>query len=240
MERRGPPPLSPIHAVMSCALLVLVLVLSACQPKGVTATTTVTASTPTAGTGTSPSRSRALAEAMIDVDPSASAAAIATGHFSGEHIDLPDVTVIASDGQTARFRSDIAAGNLLVVTFNYTTCESICPVGNVVMQALDRDAAARLKRPLRLLSITIDPGHDTPVRMRRAAAELGASPQWLWLTGQAAEMDLLLARFGAKPIDILTHDPIFLVGDSRTGRFIRLSGLPEPDQVLRHLADLDS
>ncbi len=160
--------------------------------------------------------------------------------FASELIELPEIAVIAADGRSARFRSEVAADHLLVIHFNYTTCRAICPVGNVVMQAIDRLADDGLKRPLRLLSITIDPSTDTPARMREASAAAGASERWWWLTGAAADMERLLGRFGARAVDIQTHDPLFLVGDARAGRFVRISGLPEPAQVLRQLAAFDS
>ena len=166
-----------------------------------------------------------------------------SGAFTSEDIDLPEVAVIAQDGRRHRFLADIAGDHLLVINFNFTTCESICPVGNVVMQAVDEladeQAGQALGRPLRLVSITIDPDNDTPERLRRAALEAGASARWFWLTGAPADVELLLRRFGARAVDIQTHDPIFLIGDARNGRFIRISGLPEPGRILRHLAAFD-
>ena len=166
-----------------------------------------------------------------------------TGNSRGfpiETIDLPDVMVIDTDGRPRRFLQDIAGGRLLVMNFNFTTCETICPVGNVVMKAVDERAGAEVDAPVRLLSITIDPAQDTPRRMRAAAEEVGASENWLWLTGSPADIDRLLGRFGARAAEIQLHDPIFLIGDARTGRFRRIIGLPEPERLLQMLKEIAS
>lgn len=203
-----------------------------------------------------PVAAAAAAAAAVEPVRSAPAAGPATSKaFASEIIDLPDVAVIAQDGRRHRFLADIAGDHLLVINFNFTTCESICPVGNVVMQAVDEQVGTWVvehsgeqrgeqtdrmpRRSARLLSITIDPDTDTPERLRRAALEAGASTRWLWLTGAPADVELLLRRFGARAVDIQTHDPVFLIGDARSGRFIRISGLPEPAEILRHLAAFD-
>ena len=51
------------------------------------------------------------------------------------------------------------------------------------------DAALGPAPAARLVTLTIDPGRDTPAALARAAADYGASDNWLWLTGDhTAEM----------------------------------------------------
>ncbi len=155
--------------------------------------------------------------------------------FPMEVIELPDIAVLDGEGRALSLRKEAVGDALLVVNFNFTTCETICPVGNVVMKAIDDRARTEVPMPVRLLSITIDPARDTPRKMRKAASEAGASAQWLWLTGAPADIDLLLGRFDARAADIQFHDPMFLIGDARSGRFRRIVGLPKPERVLEEL-----
>ncbi|MET3794497.1 SCO family protein [Aquamicrobium terrae] len=155
--------------------------------------------------------------------------------FPMEVIELPDIAVLDGEGRALSLRKEAVGDALLVVNFNFTTCETICPVGNVVMKAIDDRARTEVPMPVRLLSITIDPARDTPRKMREAAREAGASAQWLWLTGAPADIDLLLGRFDARAADIQFHDPMFLIGDARSGRFRRIVGLPKPERVLEEL-----
>lgn len=158
--------------------------------------------------------------------------------FPAERIELPDVRLLDSEGRAGSLRDEIAAGDLLVINFSFTTCETICPIGNLVLQEVDARAGREVGAEVRLLTITIDPTRDTPARMREAAEAVGAGPNWLWLTGEPAAIDLVLGRFGVGVADILFHDPVFLIGNARDGRFIRITGLPEPRQVLRILQEI--
>ena len=165
----------------------------------------------------------ALAAALMLAGPAA-----ADGR--GERLALPAISLIDQHGRVQNLRGPMTRGRVVVITFTFTTCESICPMGSAVMAELE-DAAPL--PDLRLLSITIDPAQDTPARMARAAEEFGAGEDWLWLTGAPADIDRLLEAVGATAGDITLHDPIFLVGDPDAGRFHRTLTLPDAAELAR-------
>lgn len=150
--------------------------------------------------------------------------------FAPERLSVPRVTLIDQYAREQEFHGPLTKGRLLVINFNYTTCDSICPIGNDVMAQLDDLLAP--DAPVRLMSITIDPGRDTPAHMRKAADSFGASDRWSWLTGSPGEMSRLLAAFDADVANIALHDPIFLVGDLDTQRFYRSLSMPDAQELL--------
>lgn len=152
------------------------------------------------------------------------------GEFALERLAAPQVTLIDQYARRQPFRGPLTDGRILVINFNYTTCESICPIGNEVMARLDE--ALPQDAPVALLSITIDPGRDTPAQMRKAADAFGASERWKWLTGKPREVERLLAAFDADVVNILLHDPVFLVGDTASSRFYRSQSMPQPEELL--------
>lgn len=94
---------------------------------------------------------------------------------------VPEFSLVERSGQpVTRAR---LLGRVSVVEFFYTRCEDSCPLQNAHLarlQAEHKDVA-----DLQLLSITVDPDHDTPPVLREYAARFGAEPQrWLFLTGQ--------------------------------------------------------
>lgn len=153
------------------------------------------------------------------------------GNFLSQRIVLPDVTLTDQHEAPRRLRDLALPKGLIVVNFSYTTCTSICPLGNVVMQVVE-ERRGEVARPVTLVSITIDPQRDTPSHMRKAAEEFGAGPDWAWLTGNPADIGAVLASAGARVDDIVLHDPIFLVGDPGSGQFYRSFSMPDPDQLL--------
>lgn len=152
-----------------------------------------------------------------------------SGDFAVEHLAVPEVTLTDQEGNPQPLPGPITAGRTVVVNFNYTTCQSICPIGNDIMAQLDSLLPA--DAPVSLLSVTIDPSRDTPQMMRRAAQEFGVSSRWHWLTGEVGEVRQLLEAFDADAYDLELHDPIFLVGDFASGRFHRSLSMPSADEL---------
>lgn len=83
-------------------------------------------------------------------------------------------------------RSEALRGQVLVVDFVYTNCRDTCPLLSARMAALQE----RLRRegllggPVQLLSLTVDPAHDTPDALRAYGERFGADPAaWRFLTG---------------------------------------------------------
>ncbi len=94
---------------------------------------------------------------------------------------VPEFSLVERSGEpVTRAR---LVGRVSVVEFFYTRCEDSCPLQNAHLarlQAEHKDVA-----DLQLVSITVDPDHDTPPVLREYAARFGADPRrWLFLTGQ--------------------------------------------------------
>jgi len=156
--------------------------------------------------------------------------------FAERPVSLPDVKLTDQNGVQHALASDIAGNALLVVNFNYTSCESICPIGNAMMQAIDKEAPSDLGKPVKLLSITIDPNTDTPEVIRKASSEFEPSRRWLWLTGNPDDVQALLSGVGTSVPDITLHAPLTLVGDAGSGRFYSIRTLPDANEVVALLA----
>jgi cytochrome oxidase Cu insertion factor (SCO1/SenC/PrrC family) len=77
-------------------------------------------------------------------------------------------------------RADLA-GKIVVVDFIFTSCSVTCPYVNAQMEKIQR---ATEGKPVRLLSITLDPADDSAPVLARYAPEFNADPaRWSFLTG---------------------------------------------------------
>lgn len=107
---------------------------------------------------------------------------------------VPDFALIERSGREVRladFRDTI-----WLADFIYTECQETCPTQSQQMASLQREFAA--EPDLRLVSITVDPVHDTPQVLSSYAGRYGADPErWLFLTGPKATI-YALARDGFK------------------------------------------
>ncbi len=105
---------------------------------------------------------------------------------------MPALALLDQGGR--RFSFAAPGGRTTIVSFIYTRCADACPL---VMAKFAR--LQRLLRgvPVRLVTMTIDPVFDTPAVLARYGRAYGADPsRWSLVTGPAARIDELAARFG--------------------------------------------
>lgn len=76
-------------------------------------------------------------------------------------------------------------GHWTVVTFLYTRCPDVCPLIAAHLNAALASPTGRALN-LRVLSVSVDPIHDTPAAVHRYVAEHRLVPAFRWLTGSPA------------------------------------------------------
>lgn len=92
------------------------------------------------------------------------------------------------------------AGRISVVNFIYTKCTETCPTQSLQLARLQTEFADA--PDLRLVSITVDPRHDTPEALRAYAERYGADPaRWLFLTGDKREIYCLATGMKLSVVD---------------------------------------
>lgn len=96
----------------------------------------------------------------------------------GDYGRVPPFTLTERSGR--RVTRDDLRGAVAVVDFIYTACTDTCPAQSLALSRLQDDFAGA---PLRLVSISVDPDHDTPAVLRRYAARYRAGDRWWFLTG---------------------------------------------------------
>jgi len=106
---------------------------------------------------------------------------------------VPPFTLIERSGR--QVTPDDLRGLVWVADFIYTECTESCPTQSLHFAALQREFAE--SAGLRLVSITVDPVHDTPAVLRRYAERYGAGERWWFLTGDKRDI-YCLAREGLR------------------------------------------
>lgn len=143
---------------------------------------------------------------------------------SVEHYTVPEVQLINQDGVKVDLKALLEIDQPVIVDFIYGTCTTICPVLSAGFANFQRKMAKEGKK-VRLISITIDPEHDTPHIMKEYLARYRAQPGWDFLTGTRADIDNVMTSFNAYIPDKMSHYPLNMLRNPKDGTWVRLFGI---------------
>jgi len=142
---------------------------------------------------------------------------------SVERYEVPDVTLVDQEGRPVRAREALGGPGPVILDFIYGTCTTICPVLSAGFASLQRRLGDESDR-VRLVSISIDPEHDTPEVTRAYLERYRARPGWDFLTGSREDVDALMRAFEAYVPNKMQHFPLTFLR-RRDGAWVRLYGL---------------
>jgi hypothetical protein len=80
---------------------------------------------------------------------------------------IPNPTLTTHDGRAVRFYDDLVRGKVVVLAFAYTRFEGSCPITTAKLAGVQRRLGERVGDDVSLVTITLDPDHDTQARGRR-------------------------------------------------------------------------
>ncbi len=162
-----------------------------------------------------------------------------SNHVDPPPANLPDIlkefTLTERSGKTVS--SEDLRGEPYLVSFFFSTCPSVCVMQNQALQKLQQEFRGK---PVKFLSITVDPETDTPETLREYALRFGADPeQWLFLTGDLTYIRRVSGEIYALAADKAFHSEKFVLVD-RDGKIIdRFSWRDEKqmERLKRELAE---
>ncbi|MFN8389108.1 MAG: SCO family protein [Bdellovibrionota bacterium] len=96
---------------------------------------------------------------------------------------VPAFRLVAEDQRS--FDENALRGKVSIISFFFTSCQGPCPKLNAELAKVQRSFGGEPK--LQLVSISIDPQHDTVDVLREYEKKLGANEEtWHFLTGEEA------------------------------------------------------
>lgn len=124
---------------------------------------------------------------------------------------VPDFSLVDQDGNT--FHSTDLKGKPYVISFFFTSCQTICPTIMGSMQKLQAHLTEQ-KLDVHLVSITVDPVTDTPERLKETGTRYQVdSTRWHLLTGtEAAVEDVVIHKFKTYLGKKTTRDGVMDIG----------------------------
>ena len=125
----------------------------------------------------------------------------------------------------------------VLVDFIFGTCTTICPVMSAGYSNLQRKLGEESEQ-VRLVSISIDPEHDTPEVMKSYLQRYRAKPGWDFLTGSRADIDKVMRAFDAYVPDKMSHRPVMFLRAPGEKEWIRIYGLVSTRELMEEYRQL--
>ena len=149
-------------------------------------------------------------------------------------VEIPDVTLIDQDAQLVTLLELVEGKEIVIVDFIFGTCTTICPILSAGYSNLQRRMGSGPGGPT-LLSISIDPEHDSPEVMTKYLKRYRAQPGWFFLTGDRDDIDLVMRAFDAYVPDKMSHQPVSFIKSTRPGEWLRIDGLVSTADLITEL-----
>jgi len=160
---------------------------------------------------------------------------------------LPRITLAPGFALTDQNGSQISnedlRGQIVLYNFTYTNCEECAQTDEVMAQVQNRlDEVATEDIPIKLVTISVDPEHDTPDVLTEYAQSLGANPdQWVFATGSPAMLKSVIGGgfslfYQQREDGAFDLDPGFMLIDGNgIMRAEYRTAVPEIDIMLRDI-----
>lgn len=143
---------------------------------------------------------------------------------------LPNLSLINHQGEYVALPTLLEGDGPVVLDFFFASCSTICPVLSASFVHLQQSWDEPQK--LRLISIAIDPEHDTPEVLRDYRKRHKAGPDWILLTGKRADVEQVMKAFDAFVVNKMSHKPLTFIHAPGKQTWIRLEGTLSGSQLL--------
>ena len=159
----------------------------------------------------------------------ASASAQDAVRRSEQTYQVPSVKVLTADGRARPLRQLLDDRRPVVMTFMYSSCTTVCPVTSHVIDEFVRALGSEAAR-VNVVSVSIDPDHDTVTRLAEHARSRGA--QGTFITGDPQSSETVQRAFDAWRGDKMNHDAVIFLRAPASPVWVRLDGLVSPRRLL--------
>jgi protein SCO1/2 len=144
---------------------------------------------------------------------------------------MPDVTLVNQLGKKVQFKNIVKQGKVVILDFIFGTCTTICPVLSASFVSFQSRLGAESGK-VHLVSISIDPEHDTPKVLREYLKTFRAKPSWDFLTGNRDSINRVMRAFDAFTADKMAHFPLTFVYSPAQDKWFRIDGLTGTSELM--------
>jgi len=152
---------------------------------------------------------------------------------------FPNLPVVTQDGETLNFYDDVIKGKIVVISFIYTSCPDLCPLTTARLSQVEEKLRELMGRDLFFVSMTVDPEHDTPEKLKQFSKAYDTGPGWLFLTGTPADIREINFKLGDKSRSLSDHRNEIVLGNDTTGEWARNTAYGDIDRLVIDIRSMD-
>jgi protein SCO1 len=145
---------------------------------------------------------------------------------------VPDVTLTNADARRVRLLDVVAADGAILIDLVSTRCATPCAEMSKAFSMLPKRLGKQAGN-VRMISLFIDPEHDTPAALKGYAKQYGALPNWHLLTGSAQEIEGVRRAFDDERGDKASIEPLALLRAAPGMPWLRIEGSATADELAR-------
>jgi cytochrome oxidase Cu insertion factor (SCO1/SenC/PrrC family) len=150
-----------------------------------------------------------------------------------------DTPLLTESNRAIRFFSDALKDKVVLINFVFTQCGDTCPLITARLVKVKKELGEAFGRDVRFISISVDPEHDRPEDLARFASKFDAvHPEWWFLTGEKANVELVVKKLGAYTPERESHLTAIVIGAASQARWKRVRPDAPPAIVAQALRDL--
>jgi len=166
-------------------------------------------------------------------------AAASEGEYekSVDRYDCPSVTLLNQDREEVNLKELVDSDKPVMLEFVFTSCQTICPIMSAGFSNFQKKMG-NSAGDVRLVSISIDPQHDTPERMKKYLEKYEAGPTWDFFTGERDDIVSITTAFKAQTPDKMEHLPLTFLRAAGEGDWVRLEGLLSGGALMNEYKEL--
>jgi cytochrome oxidase Cu insertion factor (SCO1/SenC/PrrC family) len=150
-----------------------------------------------------------------------------------------DTVLVTQEGKRVRFYSDVLKDRVVVISFLFTRCTTACPMIAAKLNQIREKLGDRFGREVHFISLTVDPEHDTPQRLKEFARQHHATHEaWTFLTGNKKDVDQVIARLGQYVENIDGHSTVLIAGNDKQRHWTKIRPDVPPSAVAEKVRQL--
>ena len=148
---------------------------------------------------------------------------------------FPNLPLLTQDDTTVRFFDDLLKGKTVIINFVFTTCAGVCPPMTANLAKVQEYLGDRVGRDINMITISVDPTVDTPAEAEEVCGEIQSKTRMVFPDRQERERRSSSRKLGGYVEDKLQHSSILIVGNVRTGEFMKMFAMSNPSEIADHV-----